>query len=336
MPAKETQKPLIPSRQVKAMSRDDEEAQPTNACAHAASIEHDEDDDDDDCSFNGMEVEDWLIKQQAKTPDGWDQEALKRSEAKVAEESLHDDALVNERKGDGKGILPQEERKRPSTVGNAPTIVELPPATETLVLDPTVIFDAEAKTLASYENFVVAEMSPHDEQVLVIEGVKTMHPRRKRILMVLGVLAVATLVAGAAGTISKIFLSSRSATSGGETSLVANTTATTMPPVSTIISRGGNLSLTIGEAWGSLAPGGLETFAAQNGALDYFQKWISRTDRNFTYFSASKKANTLGGIGLSLIQKALSPLWNGHVVRTFTVILSTAVSFSLPLTMSFS
>jgi hypothetical protein len=65
---------------------------------------------------------------------------------------------------------------------------------------------------------------------------------------------------------------------------------------------------------------GRSGFASQNGALAFFQKWISRTDKNFTYFSAIKKANTLGGIGLSLIQKTLSPGWNDHVVSRFKVI----------------
>jgi hypothetical protein len=46
------------------MNHDDVEAQLSHqASGHAPTIEHD---DDDDCSFDGMEVEDWLIKQQAK------------------------------------------------------------------------------------------------------------------------------------------------------------------------------------------------------------------------------------------------------------------------------
>ena len=68
------------------MNHDDVEAQHSHqASGHAPTIEHD---DDDDCSFDGMEVEDWLIKQQAKKNDGWDQEALKRSQANATDECL--------------------------------------------------------------------------------------------------------------------------------------------------------------------------------------------------------------------------------------------------------
>jgi hypothetical protein len=318
------------------MTLDDEEAQPTKANAHAASIER-HDDDEDDCSIDGMEVEDWLIKQHAKTPDGLHQ-AHKRPEATATDECLIDDILAYGRK-QSKGISPQEQ-KTTSTAADEEegTIVELPPPagslTRTEALDPTVILDAEAKTLSSCENFVVAEVSLHNNQLLVIEGVKTMDPRHKRIYLLLGTLVVSALIAVSAGTVSKRFLSSRSAVGGGEMTLASNTTATAMPPAPTILSGGGNLSLTIGEAWGTIAQSGLESFASQNGALAFFQKWISRTDKNFTFFSASKKANTLGGIGLSLIQKTLSPGWNGHVVSRFKVIFQTHTPFLQSITIS--
>jgi type II secretory pathway pseudopilin PulG len=305
------------------MNHDDVEAQLSHqASGHAPTIEHD---DDDDCSFDGMEVEDWLIKQQAKKTDGWDQEALKRSEANATDECLRSITSSNGGKR-SKGISPQEEQKMTSMASDKTecTIAELPPPSGTLTrtetLDPTVILDAEANTLASYENFVVAEVSPHSDQVLVVEGVKTMDPRRRRIFTLLGTLVVAAFLAIAAGLITNVFTSSSSsltlAAGGAE-----NMTTAAVP--NTITSRGGNLSVTIGDVWASFSPGGIENFIVVNGALDVFQKLVSQTDKTFTFFSASKQADVMGGIGVALITKGLSRMYNGHVVsKNLAVMLS--------------
>jgi hypothetical protein len=296
------------------MNRDDEEAQVTKASGHAASEVHD--DDDSDGSFDGMEVEDWLIKQQAKTQGSSHQETLKRPNADVSEGCLGDSSVSVNRKHSKE--ISRQGPTMSSTVEGEGTFADLP-TTET-TMDPAVILDAEAKTLESYQNFVVAEVSLHNDQVLVIEGVKTMDPRRKRIFMFLGVLFVGSVIAIAAGTITNVFTSSSSsalAGGGGGETLAPNTT--TIAPVTTITSRGGNLSVTIGDAWTSFSPGGIENFAVVNGALDVFQKLVTQTDKNFTFFSASKQADVMGGVGMVLISKALSPMYNGHVVSNMHV-----------------
>jgi hypothetical protein len=305
------------------MSNDDEEAQSTNTYAHAA-IKADH--ENDDRSLDGMEVEDWLIKQhhqQAKISDSSPQEALKRpKEEDVPAGSLRE-RLNGKKQGDE--IKLQEEEK-PLKVGDVGTVVDLPPPTTEIFTSETeehslrggtAILNAEVTTLASYLDVFVAEMIPHqDNQVLVIEGVKAIGSRRRRVFLCLGGLLVVSLVAvAAARMITGIPTSSRSSALSGDAgeNVVSNTTTLGSP---TRMSGGGNLSLTLGDAVSS-SPGGILSFAAANGAIDIFQKFISRTDKNFTYFSSSKMAKILGGISMSFIQKSLSREWSGHVVSDF-------------------
>ena len=89
----------------------------------------------------------------------------------------------------------------------------------------------------------------------------------------------------------------------------------TMVPVSTpTISRGGNLSLMIGDAWSPTAPGALESFAINNGALDLFKKVLTQSDKNYTFFSVDNQADLMGGVDIQVITKSLSPMYNGQVV----------------------
>jgi hypothetical protein len=303
----------------------------THTDAHAA-IKADH--ENDERSFDGMEVEDWLMKQHAKTPDttcsddqledeeGAEAILLGRAKPGASDWScllVHDDTKANG-KEQTSSVYPKEEETMTSTVGAVvPTSVDVsrPPASvlpitrrTELLLSPGVILDAESTALASYHNFVVAEMSPHeDDQALVIEGVKTVDPRRRRILILLFTLFVAFFVAVAPFMITRAITSSNisPAGDGGEPQDPQNMTAS-------ITSRGGNLSVTIGDAWTSFSPGGIENFIVLNGALDLFQKLVSQTDKTFTFFSASKQADVMGGVDLTFITKALSPMYNGHVV----------------------
>jgi len=313
------------------VSNHNEEAQVSNG---APSREEHVDDDDDDRSFDGMEAEDWLMKQHAKTPDTTcsdqpqeEAEAILLGRAKPGASDgscllVHDNTKVNG-KEQTSAVYPKEEQTMTSIVGvvlpttNGSVDVSRPPASvlpitrsTELLLAPGVILDAESTALASYHNFVVAEMSPHDDgQALVIEGVKTVDPRRRRILILLCTLFVALFVAVAPYMITRTFTSSNSgpAGDGGEPQDPQNMTAS-------ITSRGGNLSVTIGDAWTSFSPGGIENFIVLNGALDLFQKLVSQTDKTFTFFSASKQADVMGGVDLTFITKGLTPMYNGHVV----------------------
>jgi hypothetical protein len=306
------------------INHDNVEAKLSQTSGHVPSIEHDDDGDNDDdgCSFDGMEVEDWLIKQQAKKASDccWHQQAINTQEAKDPDQCFIDNTLASEWKGGSQGKYSQQQKMTCSTTADEEEgrFVELPlrpvgTLMRTETLDPTVILDAEAKTLASYENFFVAEVSPHDDRgVLVIEGVTTMDPRHRGIFTMLGAFVVASLIAIGAGLITNLFtLSSRNSAlvaGGGDEN-------TTTAPVSTpIISRGGNLSVTIGDVWSTFSPGGIENFAVKNGALDLFQELVTQPDKSFTFFSASKQADVMGGVGIAIITKTLSPMYNGHVV----------------------
>ena len=274
-------------------------------------------DDEDDHCFDGMEVEDWLIKQHAMNgPRDADelQQTMKTNEATLlSDQYIIDDNFANE-------YQPRTLPASTTTDKNVGNITQLPirPVAETFTttetLDPSTVLDAEARTLASYENFFVAEVSSNDDQRgMVIEGVKTMDPKLRRIFTILGVLVVSCLVATGAGFITNLFTSSSRDSilvdGGGDENA-------TMAPISTpIISRGGNLSVTIGDVWyDAFAGGGIEEFIVQNGAFDLFKKVLTQSDKNYTFFLVDKQADAVGGMGISMISKTLSPMYNGHVV----------------------
>ena len=290
------------------MNRDDAKMMP--------SIEHnDDDDDDDDHSFDGMDIEDWLIKQQQQVnyaPDGCcRQHGLYTQEATVPCESFVGDPLATE------ATVPCEifvddplATEWKGSTSNSGTL------TDTETLDPTAIIDAEANPLSSYANFFVVEVSPtNNHGILVIEGVKTMDPKKRKILMIMGIFVLAAVMATGAGFITAQFTSSSaqevfSSPRGGD----ENTTKTLIS--TPIKSGGGNLSLTLGDVWSIFSPagGGIENFVVENGALHLFKKLLSRTDKNFTLLSIDKKAMALGGLDISIIAKGLSSMYNGHVV----------------------
>jgi hypothetical protein len=139
----------------------------------------------------------------------------------------------------------------------------------------------------------------------------------------LGVLAVASLISTGAGLITNLFMSS-----SRDLILVGAgcDENATMAPVSTpIISRGGNLSVMIGDFFyaESFSTGGIESFIGQNGAFSLFKKVLTQSDKNYTFFQASKQADMMGGIDIEIIKKTLSPVYNGHVVSKKFALLAT-------------
>ena len=178
-----------------------------------SSIERHDDEgnnDEDDRSFDGMEVEDWLIKQQTMNEPGgyWPNLEMKTKEATLSDQYIIDDTFANE--------FSQKKIPASTTLDEqVDTITQLPirpvagTFTRTESLHSSAILDAEARTLASYENFFVAEVSPNDDRgVMLIEGVKTMDPKHRGILTILGVFVVASLIATGAGLITNLFISS--------------------------------------------------------------------------------------------------------------------------------
>jgi hypothetical protein len=364
------------------------------------------DDDDDQKEFNGMDVEDWLVKQQALAErishaptdeSRLDDEALNRKQSTPHEvidsvgsladgsvssryaqhdrlekcnpplnSNVHATEVITTTRvpkylqglvpggtlpgayvvpGDGATnsslsrcdedqMLDEEVAAQPSFGVKVGTLAQLPVTsvaetlTRTESVDPSAIIDAESRTLDSYEDFFVVEVSTNDDRgVMVIEGVTTMHPKQRRILTILGVFAVASLIATGAGLITNLFMSC----SRGDSIVVAGggNENTTLAPVSTpIISRGGKLSLTIGDAIGdpesslSFTTGGIESFVVYNGAFELLQARLTQSDTNFTFFLASIQADSFPDIDISHLLKALSPMYNGHVVSKTLVMSS--------------
>lgn len=185
------------------------------------------------------------------------------------------------------------------------------PITRAITLDPSYHTDLDADVTILDQDFYVAEMIPRgedQEQILIVEGVKTRgDPKVVRIFQLFAFLVIAT---------SCTILLARVLTPATTKFMSDGSGAETPVPDMTRISGGGNMTQTIGDVWAQKAPGGIETFSTENGSLDIFLELVSRTDKNFTYFSASKTASMMRGMSYSNIQKALLPEWNGHVVSS--------------------
>jgi hypothetical protein len=184
------------------------------------------------------------------------------------------------------------------------------PTTRTITLDPSCHTDLDADVTILDQDFFVAEMIPRgedQEQILIVDGVKSGgDPKVVRIFQLFAFLVIATTCTI---LLAKVLTPATKFMSAGSV-------AETPVPNMTRTPGGGNMTQTIGDAWADLAPGGIETFSTENGSLDIFLELVGRTDKNFSFFSASKTASLMRGMSYSIIQKALLPEWNGHVVSS--------------------
>jgi hypothetical protein len=170
--------------------------------------------------------------------------------------------------------------------------------------------------LERQDDIYVAEISSivPQEQLLVIEGVKTAEPIcHPRIYWIAGFLVVAT---GIVMIATHIVPSSSAETPGSSTnatlSIAAlNGTATSAPTRSIL---GGNMNWTIADA---IDNDGSSVHAfVNNDVTEVFGAFINRMDMNFTCFGMTSEAKLLEGVSASLISKFISPLWNAHLVRS--------------------
>jgi hypothetical protein len=186
---------------------------------------------------------------------------------------------------------------------------------------------------AENEDIYTAEIATTPVDELVIEGVRAKDPRFWRVLIFVGSIVLASIVAVAAAMIAtKVAGSAPQATvsAGTVTNPAANQTlvpistqyngTSSLPPevVDTVAPTSApteaNLNWTIADKLRSVTGQGPSVATTRAG--DIFIKMIARTDTKFTYFGVSMKANLLDAVPLSFISRFYLPLWNGHVVRT--------------------
>jgi hypothetical protein len=175
-----------------------------------------------------------------------------------------------------------------------------------------VTLDADAVDVA-----LTAELSrDHNDDVLVIEGVKTVDPRVRQCCILLGVLVVASLFSMAAAMITT-HLRSRPTTEIGIPSSPQNST---VRPV--VYNPLANSTLTIAEAAISADNKGFfpQALFVPPSAWEIFFDKFNRTDRNYTSFTfSSSHTQIFDGLDISLLSKLLTDPWIGHMVSGMQV-----------------
>jgi hypothetical protein len=147
-----------------------------------------------------------------------------------------------------------------------------------------------------------------DDNVLVIEGVKTNDPSiSRRICLLVGVLVVASVLAVVTGTITTRILASDR---GGKSTVSSNHTTSFPPQIPKSVSV--NSNHTIGD-YLKEGTDSVDIFLAA-GSQEIFQSMLNRTDTTFTLFSAADGAPLGFGSDFSVISKLVLPLWVGHLV----------------------
>jgi hypothetical protein len=186
------------------------------------------------------------------------------------------------------------------------------------IIEGTANEGAAGIDLEHHDDIYVAEISSivPQEQLLVIEGVKTAEPRcHPRIYWIAGFLVVAT---GIVMIATHIVPSSSAETPGSSTnatlSIAALNGTPTSAPTRSIL--GGNMNWTIADA---IDNDGSSVHAFVNkDVADIFGPLMNRTDTNFTFFGMTGvEAKLLEGLSASQISKLILPLWNTHLVRSF-------------------
>jgi uncharacterized surface protein with fasciclin (FAS1) repeats len=301
-----------------ASSHDDETLGHTRTIDHHCDAQDGEGEDDDDIMVN---VEDWLVKHH---------EEASRS-------CTHHDVQAKRRRHDSAPpvIIRGKEGlvSRTRAIHHDHSSTTTPPDEDedgnrnnstdegdVEILDAS--FHAVGYANTSRSDFYVAELSPGEDRRLVIEGVKTVNPRTRRICVAVGLILVACALAVGAGMITTIITdssSSRRQSGANNVTMSANNNASaTVSPAAldeTHVAHG-NLNWTIAESMidaagaGSIVSWFLSTV---NGQI--FVETLNRTDTSFTSFAIMSDAKPLDAlIPLSVVTKVVTPLWYGHFV----------------------
>jgi hypothetical protein len=182
---------------------------------------------------------------------------------------------------------------------------------------PSIEMDASVRVFErrnTQTNWCLAELSPPMKDPLVIEGVRTANPWRRRALIALGAISLTSLVGLSAGLVTSRLL----AVNGGSDRQTTppstqsdNASPRTISPLS-------NPNWTIADFLRFEETEGRESmgifFSAERREMLF--RTPNRTYTNYTLFGVLNDAKLFEGISLSLISKAVMPLWTGHVVST--------------------
>jgi uncharacterized surface protein with fasciclin (FAS1) repeats len=164
------------------------------------------------------------------------------------------------------------------------------------------------------DGFLHIETPRTTDDKLLIHGVSTIDPKRRRIYTLVGCLALLSVLTVVASFLVRSIISSASGSAVDDRSSNGTFRASpdedaTIAPISDSLFRG-NMNWTI--AFCFAASDGITVADSPGGQL--FLETLNRTDTNFTFFGVTGKMNILEGTPISLITKMASPLWSGHTV----------------------
>ena len=301
--------------------------------------------DDQDIPLDGMEMEDWLAKNLEKAErsriasedETQNVEEWQDVDPKMDVSTNVEDWLLKHHEHAERSRLPRapetKQGKETDKIGPPSNRSTFPRISTTTAAeykddddddDDQQMFDASVSRADAIDAILTAELaptrSPRDDQLLV-EGVKTTDPKRRR--FVLGCVVVCSVVAVIAIVITVYFTSQASSAPSSSTqtsftpplvnrnvtgapTFAPPTMAPTRPP------EGGNLNWTIAdflESGETQGPNVGNTLAGPQ-----FLAITNRTDINFTRFAYDKNTSITNAVSLTLITKFFMPLWNGHVV----------------------
>ena len=266
-------------------------------------------------SFDDMNVEDWLLKHLEQA--GRYQENCVQSERKTtpipASQKPLSDASPHEARpnDDASSQIPDPNNTTPTIYDDLTNDPHLVTCEDTVDGDGlSVILDADIRLAdgqAEHECFTTELTVTPDEQI-VVDGVKTIDPRTRRICLLLGFLVFASLLAVAAARLANWVGGSSSRDADNVESSPSNHTLGDQAAINSF------LNWTIAEYLINFARDGIST-ATLKGS-DIFLSIVNRTDTQFTFFGLSNEPSTiLAGVPISLITQMIgSPLWIAHTV----------------------
>lgn len=190
--------------------------------------------------------------------------------------------------------------------------------------DEALPVDASARVFDGADpelNWCLAELSTPNDELLVIEGVRTADPRVRRAFVALGAILFTSLVALTAGMVTTRLLSLSG--SDRQTPPPSNQSVYPLSPnqhddtFPRTVSPLSNPNWTITEFLSFEETNGVSvgTFLSPERRQMLFSM-ANRTDTNYTAFAVLNGAKLFEGLGPGLLSKAVLPIWTGHVVST--------------------
>jgi hypothetical protein len=273
-------------------------------------------------SFDDVDIEDWLVKHLEKA--GRYQEHYAQNERTPspvsASQGPSSDACPNQAQPkDGASLkVDHQQQTLPPTVYDDSTDGPTLARNEDLSVAEDSVRDVPlyASIRLAENEYFMAELTVTPDDQIVVDGVKTIDPRTRRICLFLGFLFFLSLVAMGAAMLTAWVTSSSSGNADGQESRSSNQT---LDPTLSEENEVSYLFLnqTIADYEVKEGRAGQSLASAKVGEL--LLSIISRTDVNFTYFIGVDTGTTttlLAGVPAALISKMIAPLWSGHVVSS--------------------